>query len=101
MSQSPQVISAKEYIARTHQAFDNYCKKVTAEAQAKIAKLDEGDEESRTRIIEEQNEVLEKTLAEFNKVVKDKMSETIRILEQEDAISEDEDFNLDDELTGV
>jgi DNA anti-recombination protein RmuC len=89
------------YLERLHGAFDRRCEEVGAEAKKKLAGIDESDEEAENAILQEEQELLDKTLAELKYAINKSNANARKKLEEIQNRLEANAVDLDAELANL
>jgi len=101
MSQTFDSNEVNKYIDQVYEAFTKHCEQIHEETVKKIKETTDADVEARKRILEDQKNNLDKTLAELKQVLNEitrKAREKLEMIESENMA---ESFNLDKELANV
>ena len=88
----------KSYLAKLKAAFDGHCDEVGKDTKVKLTGIPEEDEEGRKKILDEEQLLLKKALAELNQEIKRSSAETYKKLEQIDQKRAITEFDLSAEL---
>lgn len=89
------------YLDKIHQAFDKRCEEIGAQAKEKLSKIDESDQEAKTAILQEEQEQLNKTLAELKYAINRSNSNARKTLEDIENKMDRKEVNLEDELANL
>lgn len=89
------------YLERLHSAFNNRCEKIGADTKKKLAEVDEEDEEAKEKILAEEKELLDKTLAELKYAINRSNANARKKLEEIQEKIEEGSLDLDAELAEV
>lgn len=83
---SNQAIKAhNEYLDQLQAVFDKKCEEIGETAKLKLSKVDQNDQEAKAAIIKEEQEMLDKALAELRYAVNKSNAETRKKLEEIEA----------------
>lgn len=87
-----------KYLERLHEAFNRRCEKIGVDTKKKLAGIDESDQESREKILIEEKELLDKTLAELKYAINKSNANARKKLEEIQIKLEEGAMNLEGEL---
>ncbi len=89
------------YLERLHAAFNKKCEEIGTSAKKKLDKIDESDEEAKTAILTEEQELLDKTLSELKYAINKSNANARKKLEEIQNKLEANTINLEDELANM
>ena len=91
----------RAYLDRLHTAFDARCDEIGAQTKKKLEGVDESDEETRKQIMAEEQEQLNKILAELKFAINKSNADARQKLEEIQTKLEEKTLNLEEELANV
>lgn len=91
----------REFLGEVRAAFNRHCDEIKAEATRKLEGVPEEDQETRQKVLDEQNAKLDKTLVELKQLLAKREAKVRIQLEEIANLREQEEFSLDDELAQV
>ena len=89
------------YLEKIHAAFDKRCEEIGDQTKQKLSKVDESDQEAKSAILQEEQELLNKTLAELKYAINRSNSNARKTLEEIETKMDTKSVNLDDELANL
>lgn len=90
-----------EYLERLHSAFNRRCETIGADAKKKLDKVPKEDEEARNAVLQEEQEQLDKTLAELKYAINKSNANARKKLEQIQVKLEERELNIEEELANL
>ncbi len=87
------------YLEKLHNAFNKRCEQIGTEAKKKLSKLNDSQEDEREAILEEEQALLDKTLAELKYAINKSNSNSRKKLEMIQTKLDETALNLEDELS--
>jgi len=87
-----------EYLERLHAAFNRHCEEIGTEAKKKLAEVNKDDEEARNAVLQEEQKLLDQTLAELKYAINRSNSNARRKLEQIQTKLEADEMDIEAEL---
>ena len=93
--------SHEQYLAKLQEAFDKKCDEIGNLAKAKMDGVPEEDQETRQKILEEEDAQLGQALAELKQVVKKANADALKKLEEIENQRTASQLNLEAELAQI
>ncbi|MBI5422322.1 hypothetical protein HZA44_04280 [Candidatus Peregrinibacteria bacterium] len=93
--------SHKEYLGKLQSAFDQRCDAIGEETKATLATIPEDDQETRKKILLEEQSRLNQTLAELKQVVTRSNAEVRKKLEEIETMRSAAMMDLESELASI
>jgi len=90
-----------ELIDKVYEAFQKHCEEIHQDTVKKINETAEDDFETRKKILLQQKEKLDQTLAELKQVLNDITRQAREKLEEMEKKEAEKEFNLDKELANI
>jgi len=89
------------YLERLHSAFNRRCEEIGEKAKAKLSKVDEEDEEAKGEVLQEEQELLDKTLAELKYAINKSNANAREKLEAIQNKLEEDALDIEKELVNL
>jgi len=89
------------YLEKLHAAFDKRCEQIGEETKQKLSKVPESDQETKNQILKEEQELLDKTLAELKYAINKSNSNARKKLEEIENKLDAKEVNVDEELANL
>ena len=89
------------YLEKLHAAFNRRCDEIGENTKQKLSKVDESDQEAKTAILQEEQELLNKTLAELKYAISKSNSNARKKLEEIETKLDAKGANLEEELANL
>jgi len=89
------------YLEKIHTAFDKRCEEIGEQTKQKLSKVEESDQEAKTAILQEEQELLNKTLAELKYAINRSNANARKTLEEIENKMDTKDNNLEKDLANL
>jgi len=89
------------YLEKLHAAFDKRCEQIGDETKKKLAKVPDTDADTKNQILKEEQELLDKTLAELKYAINKSNANARKKLEEIENKLDSKGVNLEQELANL